>query len=50
MKKTGYRYYSILQYEVLGTIIELHQIGLSIEEINSLCKLHSYRSARRGLL
>jgi DNA-binding transcriptional MerR regulator len=30
---TGYRYYSILQYEVLGTIKELRQIGMSIEEI-----------------
>lgn len=32
-EKTGYRYYSILQYEVLGTIKELRQIGMSIEEI-----------------
>lgn len=32
-EQTGYRYYSILQYEVLCTILELRQIGLSIEEI-----------------
>lgn len=32
-KKTGYRYYSIFQSELLGTIIELRQIGMSMEEI-----------------
>ncbi|MGG1396829.1 helix-turn-helix domain-containing protein [Bacillus salipaludis] len=31
--KTGYRYYSIYQYEVLGTIKELRKIGFSLEEI-----------------
>ncbi|WP_099189665.1 MerR family transcriptional regulator [Tepidibacter mesophilus] len=31
--KTGYRYYSILQYEELGTIKELRQLGMSIDEI-----------------
>ncbi|CAH2215378.1 MerR family transcriptional regulator [Tepidibacter aestuarii] len=31
--KTGYRYYSILQYEQLGTIKELRQLGMSIDEI-----------------
>jgi DNA-binding transcriptional MerR regulator/effector-binding domain-containing protein len=30
---TGYRYYSISQYEVLGTIKELRTIGFSLEEI-----------------
>ena len=30
---TGYRYYSVLQYEKLGTIIELRQLGMSIDEI-----------------
>ncbi|MDF2678823.1 MAG: MerR family transcriptional regulator [Brevibacillus sp.] len=30
---TGYRYYSISQYEVLGTIKELRRIGFSLEEI-----------------
>ncbi|WP_035397655.1 MerR family transcriptional regulator [Exiguobacterium sp. OS-77] len=32
---TGYRYYSIHQYEVLGTIRELKEIGLSLEEIRT---------------
>lgn len=31
--RTGYRYYSILQVEKLGTIKELRQLGMSIEEI-----------------
>lgn len=31
--ETGYRYYSILQYEELGTIMELRQLGMSIDEI-----------------
>ncbi|MBT2616054.1 MULTISPECIES: helix-turn-helix domain-containing protein [unclassified Bacillus (in: firmicutes)] len=31
--ETGYRYYSISQYEVLGTIKELKSIGFSLEEI-----------------
>ncbi|NBI06517.1 MerR family transcriptional regulator [Senegalia massiliensis] len=31
--KTGYRYYSILQYEQLGTIKELRQLEMSIDEI-----------------
>jgi DNA-binding transcriptional MerR regulator len=31
--KTGYRYYSILQYEKLGTIKELRQLGMALEEI-----------------
>jgi DNA-binding transcriptional MerR regulator len=30
---TGYRYYSILQYEQLGTIKELRQLGLTLPEI-----------------
>lgn len=32
-EKTGYRYYSILQYEKLSTILELRQLGMSVEEI-----------------
>lgn len=32
-KKNGIRYYSILQYEKLGTIRELQQLGLSLSEI-----------------
>lgn len=31
--ETGYRYYSVLQYEKLGTILELRQLGMSIDEI-----------------
>lgn len=31
--KTNYRYYSIRQYEKLGTIRELRQLGMSINEI-----------------
>ncbi|MCT4620300.1 MAG: MerR family transcriptional regulator [Marinisporobacter sp.] len=31
--ETGYRYYSILQDEKLGTIKELRQLGMSIDEI-----------------
>lgn len=30
---SGYRYYSIYQYEVLGTIKELRRLGFSLEEI-----------------
>lgn len=30
---TGYRYYSIEQYETLGTIKELHQLGMSLSDI-----------------
>jgi DNA-binding transcriptional MerR regulator len=33
--KTGYRYYSILQYEKIGTIKELRQLGMSIDEIKN---------------
>lgn len=32
---TKYRYYSILQYEELGTIRELRQLGMSIDEISN---------------
>ncbi|MCM3675409.1 MerR family transcriptional regulator [Peribacillus simplex] len=31
--ETGYRYYSISQYEVLGTIKELRRIGFSLGKI-----------------
>lgn len=31
--ESGYRYYSIVQYEMLGTILELRDIGLSVESI-----------------
>ncbi|MFD1136449.1 MerR family transcriptional regulator [Paenibacillus urinalis] len=30
---SGYRYYSIYQYEMLGTIKELRELGMSIDEI-----------------
>lgn len=30
---TGYRYYSVLQYEEIGTIRELRQIGMTTDEI-----------------
>ncbi|MEG0050789.1 MAG: MerR family transcriptional regulator [Terrisporobacter sp.] len=33
--KNNYRYYSILQYEKLGTIKELRQLGMSIENISN---------------
>ena len=32
-RESGYRYYSIVQYEMLGTILELREIGLSVESI-----------------
>lgn len=32
-KKNGIRYYSVLQYEKLGTIKELQQLGMSLKEI-----------------
>ena len=32
-EQTGYRYYSILQYEQLGTIKELRQLGFSVDSI-----------------
>lgn len=31
--KTGYRYYSILQYEKLGTIKELRELGMGLKDI-----------------
>lgn len=33
--ETGYRYYSFKQYEVLGTIKELSQMGMKLEDIKS---------------
>lgn len=44
---SGYRYYSIGQYEVLGTIKELRSIGFSIEEIKDyLTNRHVKKSVR----
>ena len=37
-EQTGYRYYSILQYEQLGTIKELRQLGFSIDAISEYFK------------
>jgi DNA-binding transcriptional MerR regulator len=34
-RATGYRYYSIYQFEILGTIKELRQLGMSIEVIKA---------------
>jgi len=31
--ETGYRYYSVLQYEQLGTIKELRSLDFSLDEI-----------------
>ena len=36
--QTRYRYYSIRQYERLGTIKELRALGLSIDEIKDYCR------------
>lgn len=33
--QSGYRYYSIFQYEILGTIKELRQLGMSTDEIKN---------------
>lgn len=39
--ETGYRYYSFMQYETLGTIKELTQMGMSLEEIKSFLNRRS---------
>jgi len=43
---TGYRYYSIMQYEKLGTIKELRQLGMGLEEIK---KYFENRSVSKSL-
>lgn len=43
---TGYRYYSIFQYEILGTIKELRQIGMSTDEIK---QYFDQRSLKKSL-
>lgn len=43
---TGYRHYSIHQYEVLGTIRELKEIGLSLEEIMFFLKERNLEKSR----
>lgn len=32
---TGYRFYSIFQYEILSTILELRELGMSLKEIKT---------------
>ncbi|WP_446897950.1 MerR family transcriptional regulator [Clostridium sp. LBM24168] len=44
--KTNYRYYSILQYEKLGTIKELRQLGMPLREIK---EYFDNRSANKSL-
>ena len=44
--ETNYRYYSILQYEQLGTIKELRQLDFSLEEILK----HRYEELHKELL
>ncbi len=42
---TGYRYYSILQYEQLSTILELRQMGMSLSEIRNFFEDRNPHSA-----
>lgn len=49
-KKNGIRYYSILQYEKLGTIKELQQLGLSLKEIQSYFENRSIDETYKLLL
>lgn len=42
---TGYRYYSVLQYEQLSTILELRQMGMSLSEIGGFLSGRSPQSA-----
>ncbi|WP_223593569.1 MerR family transcriptional regulator [Neobacillus bataviensis] len=44
--QTGYRYYSIFQYEILGTIKELRQIGMSTEEIKQYFNQRNFKKSR----
>ncbi|MDR7002642.1 MerR family transcriptional regulator [Neobacillus niacini] len=43
---SGYRYYSIFQYEILGTIKELRQIGMSTEEIKQYFNQRNFKKSR----
>ncbi|USK52466.1 MerR family transcriptional regulator [Bacillus sp. CMF12] len=40
--QSGYRYYSIFQYEILGTIKELRQLGMSTDEIKDYFKERNF--------
>lgn len=42
---SGYRYYSIFQYEILGTIKELRQIGMSSEEIKQYFNQRNFKKS-----
>lgn len=42
---TGYRYYSIFQYEVLGTIKELREIGMNTAEIKQYFNERNIRNS-----
>lgn len=46
---TGYRYYSISQYEVLGTIKELRRIGFSLEEIKEFLTNRNVKKSVQSL-
>ncbi|MDR7002618.1 MerR family transcriptional regulator [Neobacillus niacini] len=42
---SGYRYYSIFQYEVLGTIKELRQLGMSTDEIKDYFNERNFKKS-----
>ncbi|KQL49652.1 hypothetical protein AN963_07985 [Brevibacillus choshinensis] len=42
---SGYRYYSIFQYEILGTIKELRQIGMSTDEIKQYFDQRNFKKS-----
>lgn len=47
--ETRYRYYSIRQYEKLGTIKELRQLGMSIDDIQSYFSQRNLSKSRQML-
>ncbi|MFE5429619.1 helix-turn-helix domain-containing protein [Peribacillus simplex] len=47
--ETGYRYYSISQYEVLGTIKELRRIGFSLVEIKQFLTNRNVKKSVQSL-
>lgn len=47
--QTRYRYYSIRQYEKLGTIKELRQLGMSIEDILNYFSQRNFQKSRQML-
>ncbi|WP_310604044.1 MerR family transcriptional regulator [Anaerosporobacter sp.] len=46
---TGYRYYSIDQYETLGTIKELRQLGMSLDDIKNYFKDRTVEKSKNVL-